>query len=111
MTDLVEGLTPIQAFERQELERAYRALLASPDGQRVLFDILERAAVYIDPHSGADTHSTSYMLGRQSVGRMLIGQMDAIDPRLYPRLLMDRADMKAMDIAASAAQQGEEDEE
>ena len=41
----------------------------------------------------------------------LIGVMDDIDPRTYPKLLLDIADLKAMDRASVAMDQQEDDED
>lgn len=94
--------------DHQELRDAMAALLSVPQGQRVLFWVLEQAAVYRDAFSGDDA-ATNYLLGQQSVGRKMIELMDQIDPRTYPRLLLAIADLKAMDRAADETQ--EEDDE
>lgn len=94
--------------DHQELRDAMAALLSVPQGQRVLFWVLEQAAVYRDAFSGDDA-ATNYLLGQQSVGRKMIELMDQIDPRTYPRLLLAIADLKAMERAADETQ--EEDDE
>lgn len=97
-----------QDREREELEAAFRSALASDDGKRVLFWLLEQAGVYRDPFSGDDA-TTNYVLGQQSIGRRLIGQLEAIDPRAYPRLLLEVADMKAMALAADEQKDADDD--
>lgn len=82
-----------------DLSEAFRALLKHNDGKRVLFWILEQAAIYRDAFAGEDA-ATNYVLGSQSVGRKLIQRLDMIDARLYPRLLLDVADMREMERAA-----------
>jgi hypothetical protein len=81
--------------------------------RRVMFWVLEQAAIYADAFSGENTSATNYSLGLQAVGRKLISKFDEIDPRFYPRLLLDVAELKAMDRAASeaATTEDEEDEE
>ena len=96
--------------ERDELHSALNAVLATAPGKRVLFWVLEQAAIYRDAFSGQDG-ATNYTLGQQSVGRKLIGVMDDIDPRTYPKLLLDIADLKAMDRASVAMDQQEDDED
>jgi hypothetical protein len=96
--------------ERDDLRAAFAAVLSFPEGKRVLFWVLEQAAIYRDAYSG-DDGATNYTLGQQSVGRKLIGMLDDIDPRTYPRLLLDIADMKAMERAAVAQDDQEDDED
>lgn len=113
MADLSEQPSAHEEFEREELARAYRDVFATPAGKRVLFDILQECAIYRDPFAG-DNNATNYTLGLQAGGRRLISKLDEIDPRLYPRLLLDIADLKAMDKAAAdraAKQEGEDDED
>lgn len=95
--------------EHADLLEAFKAVLATPQGKRVLFWVLEQAAIYRDAFSG-DSAPTNYMLGQQAVGRRLIGVMDEIDPRTYPRLLLDIADLDAMQRAATAHEEEDEDE-
>lgn len=99
----------MMADQEIALREALRALLAHDDGRRVVFWVLEQAGIYRDAYSGEDA-ATNYVLGSQAVGRRLIGLMDQIDARLYPRLLLDVADMREMERAA-AAQQKEDDDE
>lgn len=89
---------------------AFKAVLATADGKRVLFWVLEQAGVYRDAFSGDDA-ATNYVLGQQSVGRKLIGMMDELDPRTYPKLLLDIADLKAMELAAAKPDEPEDDED
>jgi hypothetical protein len=111
--ELSEQLSPIEAFEREELARAFHGILSDAAGKRVLFWVLEQCAIYADPFAGESTNATNYSLGLQAVGRKLISKFDEIDPRLYPRLLLDIAELKAMDRAAvaRATEKEEEDEE
>lgn len=89
---------------------AFNAVLATAEGKRVLFWVLEQAAIYRDAFAGDDA-ATNYTLGQQSVGRKLIGMMDEIDPRTYPRLLLDIADQNAMARAAVARDEPEDDDD
>lgn len=95
---------------REELHAAMADVLAAPSGKRVLFWLLEQAAIYRDAFSNGDP-ATNYILGQQSVGRKLIGLMDDIDPRTYPKLLLAVADMNAMDRAAAAMNLEQDDED
>lgn len=100
--DVQEGLTPAQAYERDTIERAFRAVLQTEQGKRVLFWMLERCAIYRDAFD-MEASVTNYTLGRQAAGRDLIGMFDEIDPRIYPRLLLDIAEIKDVDQAAAEA--------
>lgn len=114
MSDLIEQLSPAQQIQRDELDRAFRDVLATASGKRVLFHILEQCAIYRDPDHGENTHSTSAVIGEQRVGRKLIALLDEIDPRAYPKLLLDMAEITAMDRAAAdrrAEKQGIEDDD
>lgn len=111
MTD--DALTPAQVRERDDLNDAWREVLSSKSGQRVVFWWLEQCAIYADAFTG-DNNATNYTLGLQAAGRRAIARMDAIDPRLYPTLLADVAELRAMDKAAAeraADNEGEDDEQ
>lgn len=109
MSELKPQPYPSQDSDQDELAKAFRDVLASASGKRVLFWVLEQSAIYQDAYTG-DDGATNYTLGRQSIGRRLIDQLDRLDPRTYPRLLLDVADMKAMDAAADAVAASEDDE-
>lgn len=102
MADLKEQLSPVQEVERAELAKAFRDVLATASGKRVIYWILEQCAIYQDAYSG-ENNATNYVLGQQSSGRKLMAKLDEIDPRLYPGLLMDIAAIKEMDRAAAKA--------
>lgn len=112
MSELEETLSPDEMRERELLDAAFRDVLSRPSGKRLLFWILEQCAIYEDAYKG-ENNATNFMLGRQSSGRRLIAQMDLIDPRMYPALLADIADLKIEAKAAAdrAAQSETEDDE
>lgn len=93
--------------EQEELDKAFRDVMSLASGKRVMFWILAQCEVYADPDCGEFTHGTATKIGAQKIGRKLIGKLDSIDPRLYPKLLLEIADMKAM---AQAAQQENDDD-
>lgn len=99
-------------FEREQadLDQAIKDVLGTASGKRVIFWMLEEAGVYRDAFSGDDA-ATNYVLGQQSVGRKVIAALDQLDPRNYPRLLLDVADLKAMDRAANERADQQEDDE
>lgn len=101
---------PEQEIAREELAKAFREIVALASGKRVLFWILENAAIYRDAFSGEDS-ATNYTLGLQASGRKLIAMLDELDPRLYPQLLLDIAELRAMDRAAAKARAGKQEKE
>lgn len=109
--DLSEQLSAQEQSERDELVRAFAEVFALAAGKRVMFWLLEQCAIYADPFAGDQTNATNYTLGQQSVGRKLISKLDEIDPRHYPRLLLDIAELKAMDRAALVAEQAKKEQE
>lgn len=102
MSELKEQLSPEQEIARAELAKAFRDTMATVEGKRVLYWVLEVCAIYRDGFCG-DNNLTNYTLGRQAAGRELIAKLDEVDPRLYPSLLMDMARIREMDRAAARA--------
>lgn len=96
-----DTLTPEQIRERDGINDAWREVLSTQAGQRVVFWWLEQCAIYQEAFAGDSTNTTNYTLGLQSAGRKAIARMDAIDPRLYPKLLTDVAEIRVMDKAAA----------
>ncbi len=94
--------TEAQKAERENLHKAFRDMLSQESGKRVLFWLLGQSDIYADPFS-PEGNATYYLLGRQSIGRRLLIMLDDIDPRLYPTLLLDMADIKVLDTAAATA--------
>lgn len=114
MSVLREQLSPVQEAERDALERAFRDVFATAAGKRVLFWMLEQCAIYENAYGGENTNATNFVLGRQDAGKRVIDRLNDIDPRFYPQLLLDVADLKAMDRAAAdrtAKQENEDDVE
>lgn len=112
MSELTEQLSPGQAYERDELHRAFRRLLATVDGKRVVYWMLAQCAIYQDAFA-LETNVTNYTLGRQAAGRVVIGKLDEIEPRLYPQLLMDIAEIQEVDraaVKALSANEGNDDD-
>lgn len=93
--------------EQEELDKAFREVMGLASGKRVMFWILAQCSVYQDAFSSENINATNYQLGSQSIGRRIIGKLDSLDPRLYPNLLLEIADIRAM---ARAAQQENDDD-
>lgn len=93
---------------RDDLNAAVSAVAATPEGRRVLFWLLECAALYADPFGGTDA-ATNYLLGRQSIARMMLTKFDEINPRLYPSMLMAVADVRELERAAAEKREENDD--
>ncbi|WP_454618366.1 hypothetical protein [Bradyrhizobium cenepequi] len=102
MSDLQEQLSPHQEVARAELAKAFRGVLSTEAGKRVLYWILEECAIYRDAFCG-ENNATNYTLGQQASGRKILAKLDEIDPRLYPALLMDIAQIREVDRSAAEA--------
>lgn len=97
--------------ERDGINDAYRAVFATAEGKRVLFDVLEICGMYDAAFTG-DNNATNFRLGMQEAGKRVIDRLNQIDARLYPRLLLSIADIREMNKAAeAAANQGSEDDD
>jgi len=79
--------------EREVLARSISAVLRTDQGKRCFFWLLGSCGLYEDGFTGED-NLTNYRLGRQSVAKQIIAQMNAIDEELYPRFLMECARMR-----------------
>ena len=90
-----------------DLDDAFRAILSTDEGKRVLFWVLEQANIYGDAYKGDDA-ATNYTLGQQSIGRRVLGLMNEISPRAYPALLLAVADDEAMARAAKEKENKDE---
>jgi hypothetical protein len=102
MVTMHEHMTPQQEVERERTDKAFRGLLSTEDGRRAIFWMLEQCGIYRDAFAG-ENNATNYQLGAQGPGRRLIDRLDGIDPRLYPRLLIDMADIREIDKAEADA--------
>lgn len=86
--------------ERDDLKDALDRVLKTSDGKRVIFWVLSMAGIYDDPFA-LDTPIRDYKLGQQSIGRRVLVKLDELDPRIYPRLLLEVADIEGMKRAAA----------
>lgn len=88
-----------------QLAKDIRELLALPAFRRVLFWLIGQCNVYASPFR-TDPHTTALEVGRQETGRMLIAELNAIDPVLYPQFLLQHAeDVKAAEAVKAAERQ------
>ena len=111
--DVTETLSPEDVVAKKALDHAFREVFATVPGKRVLFHLLSLGGIYQDPFTGDDA-ATNYTIGRKAAALELLAELNAIDERLYPQLLLAMADIREMDRAIarkqSAQQESEEDE-
>lgn len=82
-------------IEEEELELAVRSVLASPRATEFVWWILEQCGVYSAPH--VVNGETGIHIGRRIVGVSIINKISEIDPKAYPRMMLealDRAEMR-----------------
>jgi len=82
-----------RALAQRALCEAISAVLTTDQGRQCFFWLLELCGVYEDGFE-LEAGLMSYRLGRQSVGKQIIAQMNAIDEELYPRFLLEAARMR-----------------
>lgn len=110
--DVNEQLSAEQSVAKNALVGAFREVFATEAGKRVIFHMIAQGAIYQDAFTGDDP-ATNYRLGRKRQALELIADLNEIDERLYPQLLLAMADIREMDRAIAAkltAQQETEDE-
>ena len=110
MSDVNEAISRADEVRLNEMDNAYRAVFQTPEGKRVLFDILTMCGIY-DRAFTAENNATNFLLGKQEAGKAVIARLDQIDNRFYPQLLLTIADQREMQKAADqrAANQEPED--
>ena len=108
--DLIEQPFTPDEVAREELDRAFAEVIALSSGKRVLFWVLEQCAVYQDAFAGEQQAATNYSLGRQAVGRLVIGKLDELDEKNYPQLLLAIAELRETDKAHAEALAHKEDD-
>jgi hypothetical protein len=85
----------------EKIKDAVRDVFAHRSGKLLIYWLLEQSAIYEDAYTG-DNNATNYTLGRQSPGRRLIALLDSVDPKIYPKLMLEIADIRAEESAAAA---------
>lgn len=103
-------MTTLETIERDKLHKSFSELLATEAGRRVIFWTLEQCAIYREAYTGDDA-ATNYTLGMQASGRKVIAEIDAINPRFYPQLLLDMAELRDRDRAAAEQADNPEDDD
>jgi len=103
-------LSEMQELQQDDLKRAFRDVIATAAGKRVLFWVMEQCVIYGEAYTG-DDNATNYNLGRQGVGKRLIAMLDGIDPKIYPTLLLEVARMNEEQQEILKRTSGQEDSE
>jgi len=104
-----EGKTRLQKAKDKRRDQAWEDALKHPACRTMLLDIIGRCALYRDPFSG-DEESTSYLVGKQAIARIILVQLDTIDPQLYPLMLLDQAKEEASVRRGKPAPEQESDD-
>lgn len=63
-------------------------MMDSPQGRKYFFDFMESCAVFSNPLVPQDTHATYYHLGRQSVGKQILSEVQQF-PDLYVLMMQE----------------------
>jgi len=91
---------------QRQLHEAIDAVLRTDQGKQCFFWLLGACGLYEDGFTGEDS-LTNYRLGRQSIAKQIIAQMNAIDEELYPRFLMECARMRKQEAVGVERPDGE----
>lgn len=73
-------------IKNELLENAVLKLATSDEGRRFIYHVLDICGIHTSSFTG--NSQTFYLEGRRSVGLEIIGLMEIVDPRLYPKLLL-----------------------
>jgi hypothetical protein len=88
------------AQEEADLLDAFRLMMETAEGKRVVFWLLGRAGLYANAFDAGSEAAERYRLGRQSLGLEILQKLDRVDARLYPRLLLERGEAKELERVA-----------
>lgn len=110
MDDVSEELSTADKISRDAIEAAFRDVFATHAGKRVLYWMLEQCGMYEAAFTG-EAASTNFILGKQEVGRRVVGKLDEINPQFYPQLLLTIAEIRDRERAAAEAIDNPENED
>jgi len=91
------------AQEEADLLDAFRLMMETAEGKRVVFWLLGRAGLYANAFDAGSEAAERHRLGRQSIGLEILQKLDLVDARLYPRLLLERGEARELERAARQA--------
>jgi hypothetical protein len=99
-------MTPEQKLEIRQQEEDLRAVLATPQGERVLWRILSKTAPFQPTFARSDRES-AFAEGRRNLGLWLIGELQRVGPDVFPGMLLRHAEA----VSLSATNQAEADKD
>jgi hypothetical protein len=106
----VERGARLQARRRAQARADLRAVLATAEGRRVLWRLLEHCGVFESIwHPSAEIH---YRAGRQDVGHWLMAEISEADDEALMRMFQEaraRARQEAQEAAAGRVRRGQDD--
>ena len=82
--------------EIEILEANYKDVMSTPAGKAVFWDILSQCDIYNNVFGGGNDN-TNYILGRRSIGKGLLEQLEQADPNFYPRLILAQQEIDKND--------------
>lgn len=84
--------TRVSDTETEEYYRSklYQGVLNSPEGQKVLKDLVERICGVGQPAFAADPYRTAYNCGKQDVARAVLALCNPQLDRSKPNVIMER---------------------
>ena len=90
MSDLTALLSKEDLLAQDRVRNDLNAVIDTPQGRRTIQWILSMCGMYRSCFN-ADLAITSFSLGERNIGLRIVSEMNEIDPRIYPRMLLDTA--------------------
>jgi hypothetical protein len=80
--ELVRAL-PADGYSDRDRYADYRAVFGTPQGKRVLADILRECHFWVSTDRGEDTHATAFLNGKRDLG-LWLADVVATEPVAQP---------------------------
>ena len=77
-----------QELARLQREADWKAVLGSPQGQRVMGYLMQASGYHASSYGGPDTHYTAFCEGRRSVGQFIVSQVRVAAPEQLSTIIM-----------------------
>lgn len=77
---------------RKKLETDISSTMGTDQGKDTIWEILSLCGIYDNQFTG--NSGTFFNEGRRSIGIDIIQMLNDVDPTLYPRLLLEHAQLK-----------------
>lgn len=77
----------------EPINENFKTIMKTRQGKEVIWYILSMTGIY-SSSLDQEVNNMAFMEGRRSIGLAIIDMMMSIDPTLYPRLLLEKADAK-----------------